>query len=453
VWTLRGGGDEPQRSRDEFRRLARRAIFALGERLTNPDEAVDAWLDRVFEFRKGMNTLSTWDNWRLKRILEGSAEYSAELATRFHEAGNLDAERTFGELERQFRQSPDPPADLRAIRRNEIHAPDFSASTKRKFDVQWEAIRESQRVTDEDIAECDRERQRHLGMPANPPSHVRTLRPHVAARDLGFAASISAAQVYFRAIEPEYWKRWCSTETAYERYESWLEVVADEVSGRLASIWKKGSAATHLWFKTTCGPAIENAVAALAKQRITQARKVELSNIERKQRAETVVNSQESRKSQTDRAPVAEPCQNESSRPKATLPAPDHKEKPPDPASWGELEIFIPNDLEAQIVLQGRSPRTLGFEEMGLADSRGKTGKKANKLWRLLLKFARLKGRIESANEAGLPASEWKTVEQRVWALNAALKQHFGIPGSPIRFIKGGYESMFKIKANPLSDL
>jgi len=39
-----------------------------------------------------------------------------------------------------------------------------------------------------------------------------------------------------------------------------------------------------------------------------------------------------------------------------------------------------------------------------------------------------------------------------VWALNRALKRHFGIPDNPIRFINRGYESIFKIKANPLSE-
>jgi hypothetical protein len=65
------------------------------------------------------------------------------------------------------------------------------------------------------------------------------------------------------------------------------------------------------------------------------------------------------------------------------------------------------------------------------------------------LAFARLKGRIENPKQAGL--SDWRKVEQRVWGLNTALKVYFRISDSPIRYINKGYESTFKIKANPFS--
>ena len=129
------------------------------------------------------------------------------------------------------------------------------------------------------------------------------------------------------------------------------------------------------------------------------------------------------------------------------------KEKPNGPATWEGVEIFVPNDFHAQIVFLGCPPRTLSFEDMGFADGRGKKGKKPNKLWELLLAFARAEGRIENATQAGLARSEWPTVEQRVWALNRALKGYFGIPDTPIRFTDNGYEFTFKIKANPWSEL
>jgi hypothetical protein len=125
--------------------------------------------------------------------------------------------------------------------------------------------------------------------------------------------------------------------------------------------------------------------------------------------------------------------------------------KPTGLRKWDEVEIFIPNELEAQIVLPNLPTRVRGFENMGFADRRGKGATKPNTLWDLLLAFARLKGRIENPKQAGL--SDWKRVEQRVWALNRALKRHFDIPDSPIRFIDRGYGSVFKIKADPLLDL
>jgi hypothetical protein len=132
-------------------------------------------------------------------------------------------------------------------------------------------------------------------------------------------------------------------------------------------------------------------------------------------------------------------------------PAPDEAaaQRLTSPSRWDELEIFVPNDFEVQITLPDHPRRTVGFEEMGFADRRGKAAKKPNTLWDLLLAFARLKGRIENPKQAGL--SDWRKVEQRVWGLNTALEVYFRISDSPIRYINKGYESTFKIKANPFS--
>jgi hypothetical protein len=178
--------------------------------------------------------------------------------------------------------------------------------------------------------------------------------------------------------------------------------------------------------------------------------------IERKQRAEVAARTAEGKNSQIYRAGVPERGGDESLQLEAAPPSPndEDKEKAPRRPTWDEVEIFIPNDFEAQIVFPGCPPRTIGFEQMGFADGRGKTAKKPNKQWELLLNFAGLKGRIENARQAGLPASEWKTVEQRVGALNRALKRCFKIPGNPIRLVDKGYQSTLKkISANPLSEI
>jgi len=120
VWNVRGGGDDPETPRESFKRLARRAVVALGHSFSNRSEAVDVWLSGLHEFHAGRKSRRyTPEHWRVKHVLEASAEYCAELCTSFHEAGNSEAERTFADLERQFRESPDPRADLTAIRRRE----------------------------------------------------------------------------------------------------------------------------------------------------------------------------------------------------------------------------------------------------------------------------------------------------------------------------------------------
>src|SRR5579872_6374217 len=119
AWSLRGGSDDPEIPRESFRRLARIAMVELGQRLS-PAAAVDAWLNRVFEYREDLNTRYAWDDWHLEKILVASGEYCAELSTQFKEAGNLDAKRVFEDLEQRFRESPDPRTDLQAIRRGDI---------------------------------------------------------------------------------------------------------------------------------------------------------------------------------------------------------------------------------------------------------------------------------------------------------------------------------------------
>jgi hypothetical protein len=121
LWNLRDGGDNPANSSASFSRLARHALLALNRHFSNPLAAADLWLNQLHEFYSSRSRSDYASNdWRVKRVLEASAEYCAEVATGFLEAGDLVTSRTLTELERQFRASPDPPdpmAKLSAYRR------------------------------------------------------------------------------------------------------------------------------------------------------------------------------------------------------------------------------------------------------------------------------------------------------------------------------------------------
>jgi hypothetical protein len=151
--------------------------------------------------------------------------------------------------------------------------------------LQWESLRERQKLTDEDLRTLDRERLRLSGMPANPPSYVRPLRPHAAARDIGLNSSIKAAECRFQQIDGEFWAHWCSSRAPHETYAQGLDSIKSDVADELASIWKGRSNETDRWFESTCQPEIEKALAALAKQRIAQAREVEIQHLQRSGRA------------------------------------------------------------------------------------------------------------------------------------------------------------------------
>ncbi len=158
--------------------------------------------------------------------------------------------------------------------------PVLTEATKRRLELQWETVRDKQKVTEQELSDYDKERQRLLRMPANPPSHVRPLRTHMAAHNVGLTQSVSAAEARFRGKDREYWPLWCSSALGYEVYHSWLDSVTGQISDELRSIWKGRSAMTDQWFQTTCAPAIKKALAVLVKQRIAQARDVETKRLE-----------------------------------------------------------------------------------------------------------------------------------------------------------------------------
>ena len=121
TWALRCDGGNSEKRRQTFARLARRAVVALGLEFRNPLEALDAWLNRVHRFHWGLKTRFGRDHWNIGHVAEASAEYCAELSTRFHEAGNSDSEGKFSDLERQFSELEDPDAEFVAIRRRDTY--------------------------------------------------------------------------------------------------------------------------------------------------------------------------------------------------------------------------------------------------------------------------------------------------------------------------------------------
>jgi hypothetical protein len=168
--------------------------------------------------------------------------------------------------------------------------PALSGSTRRKLAVQWDTIRDRQKLTDEDLSAYDRERQRLSSIAAKWPRYdPRHRDPRCAtqvARWLAVTPSVGAAEARFRGIDSEYWLLWCSSGFGYEVYRDWLDSITRQISGELASIWKGRSDVTDRWFQGACGPAIEKALTALTKQRIAQAREVEMGRLDRKAPAE-----------------------------------------------------------------------------------------------------------------------------------------------------------------------
>ena len=163
--------------------------------------------------------------------------------------------------------------------------PALSEVTKRKLALLWDASREKHNLTDGDLDGYDRERQLLMDtaskLQRSNPRHRDAIG---RAKWLGLSSSEKAGEAWFRAIDWEYWSIWCSCGAPHETYASWLDRAKGEVMTELTRIWKCHSPATDNWFENTCRPAVEKAIEPLVKQRITQAREVEIENLKRKER-------------------------------------------------------------------------------------------------------------------------------------------------------------------------
>jgi len=151
----------------------------------------------------------------------------------------------------------------------------LSETSQRRLAVQWDDLLEKQKLTEEHITEYDRKRNSLFDIAARRATpgwqHAKK-----SAGELGVGPSVRVAVGRFRAIEWEYWLQWCSSSAPYEKYRAWLERLKGDVLARLESIWRAHSDLSDRWFRGTCAPAIEKQLAAVLKERVAQARDIEI---------------------------------------------------------------------------------------------------------------------------------------------------------------------------------
>ena len=204
--------------------------------------------------------------------------------------------------------------------------PALSESTKRKLAVEWESIRDNHELTDEHLAGYDLGRQWLWGTLAKPPHGMnlgglnigRTFEDRKrAAHWLGCDPSVRASLARFGGIDSEYWSHWGLSGCGYEVYRDWLNSITRQVLAEFASIWKGRSPVTDRWFEDTCAPAIEKALADRVKQRIKQARRVEINRLEQKARAEAWARAAEGDFPKAKQTGATEPSRDEATRAEA----------------------------------------------------------------------------------------------------------------------------------------
>lgn len=171
--------------------------------------------------------------------------------------------------------------------------PPLSDPTKRKLAVLWDTLRVKQKLTDEDVSGYDRGRKWLLGVVAKPLhgmnlGGLNTSDRKRAAFWLGLDPSVKAATAWFRGIESEYWRHWCTAtdRTEYKMYAAWLEKIKGDIVAELESIWKSHSAVTDRWWEDSCRPALERALSVLIEGRIAQARDEAMRRFDQMARSE-----------------------------------------------------------------------------------------------------------------------------------------------------------------------
>src|SRR5258708_4236729 len=168
--------------------------------------------------------------------------------------------------------------------------PALSDLTKRKLVLQWDTIRDNQKLTEEHLTGYDLGRQWLSGILTKPPrgmdlGGLNTSRPKQAAVWLGLDPSVRAAKARFRGIDSHYFVTWSCSDAPYETYATWLDRLKADTVAELASIWKGRSEVTDRWFQGTCAPAIDKALEAVIKTGIRQGRKFEAERLSRESRS------------------------------------------------------------------------------------------------------------------------------------------------------------------------
>jgi hypothetical protein len=167
------------------------------------------------------------------------------------------------------------------------HLPELTESSKRKLVVQWDALLDRHRLLEQDVdryaSASDQIRRLAVSKPPETTgrwSQSWFLQHHRAKQESGISPSVAAAEERFTAFALEYWPLWESAGARYETYRDQLAVLQQQALAELASIWKGRSDAAYRWYEIGVAPAIEQALTALAKQRVAQARDIEMQRLE-----------------------------------------------------------------------------------------------------------------------------------------------------------------------------
>jgi hypothetical protein len=204
--------------------------------------------------------------------------------------GNLDSALTFEQTEKALRLGRETLQLLEQVRFVEGTIPDvpeLSKAVKRTLAIQWDALVDQYRLTAQDIDRYASANDRIRQIAVAKPPDIRSgrwleswlLEHQRATQESGITPSVSVAKASFTNLASQYWLLWESSGAEYKTFSDQLDVLKRQVLADVALIWKGRSDAAARWYETACARAIETELSTLIKERVRQARNVELSRL------------------------------------------------------------------------------------------------------------------------------------------------------------------------------
>jgi hypothetical protein len=164
-----------------------------------------------------------------------------------------------------------------------LDLPELPEPTNRKLVLQWNTLLDKHGLAGEHLHwhASERERLRRVAAQMGPVPGHRWRGVDLgeqAVDEVGIAVSVEVAKKRFKDLCGEYWLLWQRSGNGHEVFADWLDILKQQTSGEVASVWKGGKAIDR-WYKRACAPAVEKSLADLVKKGTNRARGAEIKRL------------------------------------------------------------------------------------------------------------------------------------------------------------------------------
>lgn len=148
--------------------------------------------------------------------------------------------------------------------------PELSADKKNELAAMWDTWLYAIGLTEDKLASYDRELNEASVLAKTPATEAIAFATRGARTEIDpkLTQSVELAEDWFRCHIFEYWTRFRSSALGHETYVGWLDVLKQQASDKVESLWKGRSEATDKWFQNVCRPQVQKALTTIEGQAI-----------------------------------------------------------------------------------------------------------------------------------------------------------------------------------------